>query len=122
MRVVSPRLAGLLLVVAGIYQWLPLKQACLAHCRSPLGFMTAHWRPGAVGALRMGLAHGASCLGCCWLLMLLLFAGGVMNLAWIAGLAALTLGERVLPRGAWLARMAGVVLAAWGGWLVARAG
>ncbi len=89
---------------------------------SPLGFVTAHWRPGTLGALRMGLAHGAYCLGCCWLLMLLLFAGGVMNLIWIAGLAVLTLSERILPGGAWLARLAGVALVGRGGWLLVQAG
>jgi predicted metal-binding membrane protein len=117
MQLASPRLAGILLMVAGIYQWLPVKHACLAHCMSPLGFVTAHWREGTLGAFRMGLAHGGYCLGCCWLLMVLLFAGGVMNLAWVAGLTLLTLGERVLPWGARIARMAGIVLVGWGGWL-----
>lgn len=122
MQLASPRLAGVLLLMAGIYQWLPVKHACLAHCMSPLGFVMAHWREGALGTFRMGLAHGAYCLGCCWLLMLLLFAGGVMNLAWIAGLALLTLGERVFPWGAQIARTAGAVLAGWGGWLAVGAG
>ncbi len=122
MRLLSPGAAGLLLLAAGIYQWLPIKQACLAHCRSPLGFVTAHWREGTAGAFRMGLRHGLYCLGCCWLVMALLFAGGVMNLAWITGLALLALGERVLPGGAWIARAAGLGLAAWGGWLLVQAG
>ena len=75
------------LIAAGLYQLSPLKQACLAHCRAPAAFLTRHWRPGAGGAVRLGALHGAYCLGCCWLLMALLFIGGVMNLAWIAALA-----------------------------------
>jgi predicted metal-binding membrane protein len=111
----SVALAGALLLAAGIYQWLPLKQACLRHCRSPLDFVLSHWRGGAGGALRMGVQHGALCLGCCWALMLLLFVGGVMNLAWIGALALLVLVEKLAPAGHWMGRAAGVVLAAWGG-------
>ena len=92
------RLAGALLLAAGLYQLSPFKQACLATCRSPLDFLLRRWRPGLGGALRLGAVHGLYCLGCCWGLMLLLFVGGVMNLAWIAALALLVLAEKVAPR------------------------
>ena len=117
----SIALAGTVLIVAGLYQWTPLKQACLRHCRSPLEFITAYWRPGARGAFAMGLRHGAYCLGCCWMLMLLLFVGGVMNFAWIAGLALFVLVEKLVPAGHWIGRGAGVLLVAWGAvtWLAA---
>jgi predicted metal-binding membrane protein len=91
------RVAGLLLALAGLYQLTPLKRACLASCRSPLDFLMRLWRPGPAGAVRLGLAHGVYCLGCCWVLMLLLFVGGVMNLAWIAGLALLVMAEKLAP-------------------------
>jgi predicted metal-binding membrane protein len=106
--------AGGVLILAGLYQMLPLKQACLRHCRSPAGFLAAHWRPGAGGAFAMGLRHGAYCLGCCWALMALLFFGGVMNLYWIAGLALLVLLEKALPFGARLGQALGVGLLLWG--------
>jgi predicted metal-binding membrane protein len=114
-------LGGSLLVAAGLYQLTPIKQACLRHCRSPLQFVTTHWRTGAAGAWRMGLAHGAYCVGCCWFLMLLLFLGGVMNLLWIAGLALFVLFEKVVPAGHWLSYAAGVGLTSWGAWLIAGA-
>jgi predicted metal-binding membrane protein len=104
-----------LLLAAGIYQLTPLKQACLRHCRSPLHFVTRGWRRGRRGALRMGLEHGAFCLGCCWFLMGLLFYGGVMNLYWIAGLAVLVLVEKTVPAGHWLGLAIGVGLILWGG-------
>ncbi len=98
MRANSQMLAGLLLLVAGFYQLTPGKHACLKHCQSPLQFVTEHWRPGPHGALLMGLQHGSYCLGCCWALMALLFVGGVMNLAWIGGLAAYVLIEKLIPK------------------------
>ena len=114
----SPLLGAGLLVLAGAYQLTPAKQACLAHCRSPVHFIAHHWRQGISGALRMGASHGLYCLGCCWALMLLLFVGGVMNLLWIAAIAFFVLLEKVLPYGrvpSWVAGMAmivaGVVLA-----------
>lgn len=107
-------LGGLLLVAAGIYQLTPLKEACLRHCRSPLHIITHRWRPGTLGAIRMGCEHGAFCLGCCWVLMGLLFYGGVMNLAWIGGLAAYVLIEKLAPMGETIGRYAGVVLILWG--------
>jgi predicted metal-binding membrane protein len=106
----SRRIAGLLLIAAGLYQLTPLKRACLAACRSPLSFLTRLWRPGWAGALRLGFAHGLYCLGCCWLLMALLFVGGVMNLAWVAALAILVLIEKVAPIGDRFGAAVGVVV------------
>ena len=91
------RLAGVLLILAGLYQLTPLKRACLAECRSPISFLMRLWRPGVRGAARLGLAHGAYCLGCCWALMALLFVGGAMSLGWVAVLAGLVFVERLAP-------------------------
>ncbi len=112
-------LGALLLIAAGVWQLTPLKYACLKHCRSPLHFLSHHWRKGRLGAFRMGVEHGAFCLGCCWFLMALLFYGGVMNLYWIVGLAFFVLLEKVLPGGHRLGGVAGVGLIAWGGLLLA---
>ncbi len=106
----SPLLGAGLLVSAGVYQLTPFKDACLRHCRSPAYFISEHWRPGVVGAFRMGLVHGAYCLGCCWLLMGILFFGGVMNLLWIAAIAIFVLLEKILPRGPVAGRVGGVAL------------
>lgn len=114
----STFLGGMLLLTAGAFQWSPLKSVCLRHCRTPLGFITNDWREGRRGALGMGIHHGAYCLGCCWALMGLLFVLGVMNLLWIAALAALVLVEKLLPAGQWFGRVAGLGFLAWGGWLV----
>jgi predicted metal-binding membrane protein len=89
--------AGLLLIVAGLFQFTPAKRACLKHCRSPLDFMTTHWREGKGGALRMGLGHGFFCIGCCWILMMLLFVAGVMNLIWVAAITLFVMAEKLLP-------------------------
>jgi len=102
-------LSGTLLLVAGAYQLSPFKQACLRHCQAPFTFIMQHWRSGRQGAFLMGLHHGTYCLGCCWLVMALLFVGGVMNLLWIAFLALVVLLEKILP-GIWLARAIGVIL------------
>jgi predicted metal-binding membrane protein len=107
-------LAGAVFIAAGLYQWMPLKRACLAHCRSPFWFLSRHWRPGTPGALRMGIEHGAYCVGCCWALMTVLFAVGIMNLAWVAAIAAFVLVEKTAPFGAWSQRVAGVLLVALG--------
>ena len=104
----SPQLGAGLLIGAGIYQITPMKDSCLRHCRSPAHFISEHWRPGVAGALRMGAEHGAFCLGCCWLLMALLFFGGVMNLLWIAAITLFVLLEKVLPLGDQGGRVAGV--------------
>lgn len=93
------RVAGAVLIAAGLYQLTPLKQTCLQLCRSPVTFLMRHYRPGAAGALRMGLGHGLYCLGCCWAAMALLFVGGVMNLLWVAALAIFVLIEKALPFG-----------------------
>lgn len=121
MEITSVAVAGLLFIAAGAYQWMPLKRACLRHCRSPLEFVVAHWRPGRPGAFRMGLRHGAYCVGCCWVLMMLLFVGGLMNLLWVGALAAFVLAEKLVPGGLWLGRLAGLGLVAWGAWILLSA-
>ncbi len=103
-------LTASLLFAAGLYQWLPIKNQCLSHCQSPVQFISSHWAAGTTGALKMGMRHGVFCLGCCWVLMLLLFVGGVMNLILIAVLAIFVLLEKVLPFGAAAGRWLGVVL------------
>jgi predicted metal-binding membrane protein len=114
MKTTSRAFAGAVLIGAGIYQWTPLKQACLRRCRSPLEFLMTEWREGPMGAFVMGLRHGGYCLGCCWVLMLLLFVGGVMNIGWIAGIAMFVLVEKLAPAGHWIGRGAGVALMLWG--------
>jgi len=106
----SPFLGGMLLLAAGLFQWTPLKYACLTHCRSPLSFLMTDWREGHRGALIMGLRHGSYCTGCCWFLMALLFVAGVMNVLWVATITAFVLIEKVAPRGDVVGRVAGVVL------------
>jgi predicted metal-binding membrane protein len=115
----SAWLSGGLLIAAGIYQWVPVKEVCLNKCRAPLQFFLFNWRPGAAGAFRMGVGHGAFCVGCCWLLMLILFAVGVMNLLWVALIAGFVLAEKLLPAGRVVGRTAGIALAAAGGYLIA---
>ncbi len=119
MESTSPVLGGALLIGAGVFQFTSLKQTCLAHCRSPLGFLMSEWRQGCLGALRMGMHHGAYCVGCCWLLMALLFVAGVMNLLWVATIAAYVLIEKVAPDARWLSRATGFLIIAWGTWLIA---
>ena len=120
-RLLSPMLAtthhwlgAAILIAAGLWQLTPLKALCLRHCHTPLGFLVGNWRPGRVGALRMGLTHGVYCLGCCWFLMGLLFFGGVMNLVWIIGLAVYVLLEKALSQRHWFGRVTGFALIAWG--------
>jgi predicted metal-binding membrane protein len=105
---------GAVLIVAGLYQLSPLKNACLRRCRSPAQFLSRHWRAGWAGAMRLGMLHGADCVGCCWMLMALLFVGGVMNLWWIVGLTAIVTIEKLVPLGDWFGRAAGAALVAWG--------
>jgi len=107
----SALLAAIVLIVAGLYQFTPLKQACLRGCRSPLEFITRYWNRGPFG---IGLRHGIYCVGCCWMVMLLLFVGGIMNLLWVAAIAAFILIEKVMPRGEWISYGAGVALICWG--------
>lgn len=110
----SQWLSAAVLIATGLYQLTPLKNVCLTQCRSPTGFLTRHWRPGVAGAIRLGVLHGAYCVGCCWVLMGLLFVGGVMNLAWIAALTVLVMAEKLLPAGPWVARAGGGILILWG--------
>ena len=114
----STLLGGTLFIVSGLYQFTPFKYACLRQCRSPFAFLLNHWRDGWRGALRMGLYHGLYCLGCCWVLMALLFAVGVMNLVWVAALAAFVFAEKLLPGGVWIGRIAGLAMLAFGAHLV----
>jgi len=107
---ISSLFSAVLLIAAGLYQLTPLKNVCLEHCRSPAQFLAEHFRPGSFGAFNIGWKHGLYCLGCCWFLMALLFAGGIMNLVWIAGLAIFVLIEKVAPAGNWIGRSAGVVM------------
>ena len=118
MESTSNTLGAGLLLMAGIFQFSRLKYACLAHCRSPLGFLATEWREGSWGAFRMGLKHGVYCLGCCWALMGLLFAFGVMNLLWIAGLSILVLAEKIAPFERLVSSIAGLVFIGWAAWLV----
>jgi predicted metal-binding membrane protein len=110
----SAALSAGLLLIAGIYQFSPLKRMCLARCRSPLAFLMGEWRPHVRGAFVMGLRHGLSCLGCCWALMVLLFVGGAMNLAWIAALSVAVAIEKMVPAGERVASLLGVLLIAAG--------
>lgn len=110
MRSAHAGLSAAILIAAGIYQWLPIKNACLLRCRNPLELFITRWRGGAAGTFRMGAAHGAYCVGCCWALMLVLFVAGVMNLAWVALIAAFVFVEKLLPAGRITARIAGATL------------
>jgi predicted metal-binding membrane protein len=120
MEVTSATAGAMLLLIAGVYQLTPLKHACLRTCQSPLGFLMSRWRTGLSGAFRMGLEHGAYCVGCCWALMLLLFVGGVMNLAVIAALTAFVAFEKLALFGARGARISGVLLIVGGFWMIVR--
>ena len=112
-------LAGLILIGAGLYQWTPLKSACLSHCQTPLAFIMRYgFRREPIAALALGVRHGLYCIGCCWAVMALLFVGGVMNLLWIAALSVLVLAEKVLPFGRLLPRLAGIAFIAGGAWLL----
>lgn len=114
MNTSSAYFAGAILIYAGAYQVSPLKRACLKHCQGPIAFLTHHWSPGNWGAFRMGIHHGAYCLGCCAGLMAILFFGGIMNLYWIIGVAILVLAEKVLPIGVKLCFYTGPLLIVWG--------
>jgi len=120
MEMQSRTAIGITLLVTGAYELTPWKGMCLSHCRSPLAFVMQRWRDGAAGALMMGVEHGVYCLGCCWALMLLLFAGGVMNLTVILGLTVVVLVEKVTPIGVQASRVLGVLMIAAGTWLVLR--
>ncbi|MCZ8543385.1 DUF2182 domain-containing protein [Mesorhizobium qingshengii] len=111
---------GLVLIAAGLYQWTPMKGVCLRQCQAPIAFLVSHggFRSAPLGALRLGIDHGAYCLGCCWALMALLFVGGVMNVLWIAGIAILVLLEKTVPTGQLIPRISGMLMAAAGAWLI----
>jgi len=110
MGLASKGLTAGVLAAAGIYQWLPVKDICLRNCRNPLELFTVRWRPGVRGAFRMGLEHGLYCVGCCWMLMLLLFAAGVMNLLWVALIAVFVFVEKLLPGARYTSAIAGLAL------------
>jgi predicted metal-binding membrane protein len=98
------------LIAAGVYQFTPLKSACLRRCRGPVDFLVTHWRAGRLGALRIGLEHGAYCVGCCWALMAVLVVAGAMGLVWVVAIAAAVAAEKLLPGGPWLGRLGGIAL------------
>jgi predicted metal-binding membrane protein len=118
MSLASPLFAGAILLAAGVYQWTPMKNACLRHCRSPLTFLLSDWKEGVAGAFRMGVDHGLFCIGCCWMLMLLPFAAGVMNLLWMAGITVLLLLEKAAPGGEGTAWVCGAVLVLAGAYVI----
>src|SRR5262245_42349150 len=120
MEAANSRVSAALFLVAGIYQWSPLKDACLRTCQSPVGFLIGRWRSGGHSAFWMGLEHGSYCVGCCWALMLLLFAGGVMNLTVIAALTVLVAFEKLAPFGVYGAWISGLLLMAMGLWMLVR--
>ena len=123
MAAASTIFGGILLVAVGLYQWTPLKHSCLKACQSPIGFLMAHggFRNEPRGAVRLGIAHGANCLGCCFALMALLFVGGIMNVLWIAGLMILILLEKIIPAGNLIPRISGALIGAAGIWLLVSA-
>jgi predicted metal-binding membrane protein len=120
MEAANSRVSAALLLVAGVYQLTPLKDACLRTCRSPLGFVIGRWRNGGSGAFLMGLEHGFYCVGCCWALMLLLFAGGVMNVVVVVVLTAFVAFEKLVPLGPLATRIGGASMIAAGCWLLMR--
>ena len=119
----SAAFGGIVLIAAGVYQWSPLKGSCLQACQAPFSFLQAHggFRAEPIGALSLGITHGAYCLGCCVALMALLFVGGIMNLLWIAGLMMLILLEKLVPSGQLVSRVSGALFGAAGIWLLVGA-
>jgi predicted metal-binding membrane protein len=116
MRIMDPpegAIAGVL-IGAGVYQLTPLKSACLKRCRSPVDFLVTHWHSGRTGALRLGVEHGAYCVGCCWALMVVLVVAGAMGLVWVIAIAAAIAAEKLLPGGQRLGRLGGIALVAAG--------
>ncbi len=118
MRLTSMPVAGALLIAAGAWQWSPAKASCVAKCRSPLGFMMNDWREGVDGAFAMGVRYAGWCVGCCWLVMAVLFVAGAMSFAWALVISLYVLAERLLPLGRSFDRAAGALLAGWGAWMV----
>ena len=122
MAAASSVFSGIVLIAVGLYQWTPLKNACLRYCQSPLLFISRYggFRPDAQGSFVLGMRHGAICIGCCWGLMALLFVGGVMNVLWIAAITMFVLAEKVIPAGRVISRIAGAGLFAGGVWVLAE--
>lgn len=114
----GPYVGGGVLAAAGIFQLTPIKHACLRRCRSPIGFLMTEWRTGRLGAWLVGLRHGRFCVGCCWALMSVMFVVGTMNLLWMVALAVFCAAEKIAPRGVWIGRAGGLVLAGWGAWTI----
>ncbi len=114
----GPIVAGLTVALGGLYQLTPLKQACLRHCRNPLHYVLNGWRSGRLGAIRMGVEHGFHCVGCCWGLMVILFAVGIMNLFWMGIITLLTFLEKILPSGEYFSKIIGIGLIVLGIWIV----
>ena len=114
MKTTSKIFGSIILITTGIFQFTPIKQTCLAHCRTPLNFVLQHWKEGKQGALRMGIENGFYCLGCCWMLMVLLFVTGIMNLLWVSIIALFVLVEKILSRIKWIPYLAGIVLILYG--------
>ncbi|NIP32077.1 MAG: DUF2182 domain-containing protein [Candidatus Dadabacteria bacterium] len=120
MEITSPLLGATILLGAGVFQFTSLKNKCLTECRNPMGFLVSEWRDGIYGAFLMGIRHGYFCVGCCWMLMALLFVTGVMNLMWVAAIALFVLIEKVLPYPQWTGRIAGILLILWGLMMLVR--
>jgi len=120
METTSNILGGIIVTTAGIFQFTPLKYACLKHCRTPINFISSKWKQGKWGALQMGMENGLYCLGCCWILMILLFVSGIMNLLWIAIIALFVLVEKVFPAPKLVSAIAGIVLITYGIIILAR--
>jgi predicted metal-binding membrane protein len=122
MAAASGTLSGIMLIAAGLYQWTPLKDACLWQCQTPLQFIQHHggFRPDALGSLALGARHGVYCIGCCWVLMALLFVGGVTNVLWIAALTIFVLVEKLIPAGRVVSRVTGAAFFVGGIWMLAH--
>ncbi len=114
MKTTNNILGGMILIITGLFQFTPLKQICLKHCRTPISFVLNHWKEGKAGALKMGIENGLYCLGCCWMLMVLLFVAGIMNLLWVALIALFVLLEKISPRVKWISDVAGLALIGFG--------
>ena len=117
LKIISPMASSTILILAGVYQFTPIKNKCLKNCQNTFGFVTEYWREGKKGAFIMGLRHGLYCLGCCWVLMSLLFVAGVMNLLWVALIAVFILIEKIVKVGNWLSSTLGTLLITWGFWM-----
>jgi predicted metal-binding membrane protein len=118
MVVTDNTVGGIILIVAGLFQFTPLKRQCLNYCQTPVNFIHTHWKEGRAGALQMGIKNGIYCLGCCWVLMLLLFVSGIMNLLWIVLISLFVLVEKLLPRFTWVSWLAGAALIVYGAWVL----